>query len=830
MMKGLYCKSLSSRLDSHLKDLTPLIQQICVLGLESPEQQRNPLFEHFLVTLIKGTDLVKKCENVSPLNLRRNHKYAKEILKLEDEINDFIQHQIPVNVLLDVRKLIADLRNVQQVHVLQSSDIGKINDSIFKKVSKLTNDPFENTMLLQKMGRDELFDTDQSCTPEMLTSSYNGPEKSNFVVGLEESIVNLKELLFRSDVSVVGVQCMGGGGKTTLALALCNDPEIKGFFGNNVVFITVSQSPNLKGILETMWDKIIGKKKPEFQNAEDAHRQLQQQLQRQSKPTLVMLDDIWSRANLAKLLFEREGYKTLVTTRDCSTIPKNQFTQLYQLPLLGEADALSLFCFWAFGQTSIPNTEDENLVKQVQAECKGLPLALKVIGSSLHGEPRPVWESAKNKLSRAESISDYHKDGLYRCLETSIDVLDEEARECFLDLGSFPEDKKICTDALLDIWVYVRGLDWQDAFVILLELASRNLLTLTSNPGSQAISYGSVSELYFSQHDVMRDFALYLASQESLVHRRRLFMPKEEYGLPMKWGVLKAQAFDAKIVSIHTGAMDEKQWCQMDFPEAEALILHFTASEYFLPSFLRTMAKLKVLILFNYGSKRATLGGLSALSSLTQLKSVRLERLIVPLLQEHSKVFQSLEKLSLSLCEGLGNLETFNIKPGSKLSTILDFNVDHCCDLEELPVSICEMTSIQRWSITNCHLVHKLPDDFGRLSSLKMLRLSACPGLKELPASICNLWQLEFLDISLCGCLEELPVEIGQLSNLRELDMRECSRLRKVPKSVNGLMSLKHVICDEKIEQQWMRIKNFAIPQLRVEVVEEHFNLDWLDY
>ena len=73
-------------------------------------------------------------------------------------------------------------------------------------------------------------------------------------------------------------------------------------------------------------------------------------------------------------------------------------------------------------------------------------------------------------------------------------------------------------------------------------------------------------------------------------------------------------------------------------------------------------------------------------------------------------------------------------------------------------------------------------------------------------------------------------MEIGQLSNLRELDMRECSRLRKVPKSVNGLMSLKHVICDEKIEQQWMRIKNFAIPQLRVEVVEEHFNLDWLDY
>ena len=118
---------------------------------------------------------------------------------------------------------------------------------------------------------------------------------------------------------------------------------------------------------------------------------------------------------------------------------------------------------------------------QVQAECKGPPLSLKVIGSSLHGQPRPVWDSAKNKLLNEKSISDYHKEGLLRCLETSIDALDEEARECFLDLGSFPEDRKISVDALLDIWVYVRKMEWHDAFAILLEFASRNLLNLTSN-------------------------------------------------------------------------------------------------------------------------------------------------------------------------------------------------------------------------------------------------------------------------------------------------------------------------------------------------------------
>ena len=66
-------------------------------------------------------------------------------------------------------------------------------------------------------------------------------------------------------------------------------------------------------------------------------------------------------------------------------------------------------------------------------------------------------------------------------METSIDVLDVEARECFLDLGSFPEDRRISVNAILDIWVYVRKMEWHDAFVILLELASRNILNLTSN-------------------------------------------------------------------------------------------------------------------------------------------------------------------------------------------------------------------------------------------------------------------------------------------------------------------------------------------------------------
>ncbi|KAH9291997.1 hypothetical protein KI387_042811 [Taxus chinensis] len=675
------------------------------------------------------------------------------------------------------------------------------------------------------MASVDLFDRRETVEDSTYSNHNNFPRKSQIYVGLEKSEVDLKELLFQREVTVVGVHCMGGGGKTTLALALSNDPQIKGYFGNNVHFITVSESPNLKGILEMMWEKIDGRKSPEFQNVEDAHIQLQQLLiLRQSNPTLVILDDVWSRENLDKLLFERPGYKTLITTRDSSTVPKTPSTRLYQLPLLGREDALSLFCFWAFGHISIPSNVDANLVMEVQAECEGLPLALKVIGSSLHGEPCVAWESAKNKLSKGKSISDYHKEGLLECLETSIDFLDDVARECFLDLGAFPQGKKVCADALLDIWIYHRKLEWQDAFVILLELASRNLLNLTRKSGSRTeISYGDASELYFSQHDVMRDLALYMGCQDSIVHRKRLFMPMKEHILPGEWELLSDTQFNAQIVSIHTGTMDENQWYEMNFPETEVLVLFFSGIEYFLPQFLKSMKNLKVLLVFNYGSKRATTKGADSLSSLTQIKSVRLEKVIAPIIEKQSSVLPSLEKFSLSLCEGLGNICKINT------TKIQEFNLDHCNDLEELSPAILHMPSALSWSISNCHLVQKIPSDLGSLTSVRILRLSALPSLKELPTSIGKLGQLEYLDISVCEGLKELPEEIGQLKKLRKFDMKECSRLKRLPRSVCGLSALKHVICDKNIENQWLRAKAFSIPELRVEIAQAQFSLDWLD-
>ena len=79
-----------------------------------------------------------------------------------------------------------------------------------------------------------------------------------------------------------------------------------------------------------------------------------------------------------------------------------------------------------------------------------------------------------------------------------------------------------------------------------------SILVIRTNR-THAINYGSSYELYFSQHDVMRDLAIYLASRDNIVHRKRLFMPRKDHNFPKKWEMLKDEECDAQIVSIHTG-------------------------------------------------------------------------------------------------------------------------------------------------------------------------------------------------------------------------------------------------------------------------------------
>jgi hypothetical protein len=69
--------------------------------------------------------------------------------------------------------------------------------------------------------------------------------------------------------------------------------------------------------------------------------------------------------------------------------------------------------------------------------------------------------------------------------------------------------------------------------------------------------YSNYHDYSVTQHDVLRDLAIYMSDRDSLNKRGRLVMPRREESLPRDWQRNKDIPFEAQIVSIHTGDISD---------------------------------------------------------------------------------------------------------------------------------------------------------------------------------------------------------------------------------------------------------------------------------
>ncbi|XP_059634464.1 probable disease resistance protein At4g33300 [Cornus florida] len=798
--KSALCKTTADQLTSTINELLPIIQEIKYSGVEVPANRQRQL-DTFSDTLRDGSELALKVRSCGRWNVYKNLQLARKMDKFQKRINTFVNGTMQAHVLADVHHM--RFESAERFDRLEGS-----TRRLEQRLGAMKIGVGEGGLLGEALKRVEE------------EQRYEG-SLVNLGVGMELGKRKVKEMVIgREDLVVVGICGIGGSGKTTLAREISRDDEIKSHFNDRVFFFTVSQSPNVEQLRLKIWGVISGCHFAESSDMVLPQWNLQYNF-RTVVRTLVVLDDVWSLGVLQQLIFSVPGCKTLVVSR--FKFPPAVINSTYDLELLKEEEAMSLFCHFAFGQKSLPFGTNEKLVKQVVDECKGLPLALKVIGASLRDQPELIWTSAKYRLSIGRSICESHEIQLLERMKLSVDHLPGKFRECFLDLGSFPEDTKIPLDVLINMWVELHGIKEEEAFAILVELSNKNLLTLVKDERAGDM-YSSYYEISVSQHDVLRDLAIYLSNSGNINQRKRLLMARRESELPKEWENVD-QPFNAQIVSVHTGEMREMDWVSMDFPKAEVLILNFSSSEYFLPPFIDNMPKLRALILINYSNSNAVLHNVSVFSNLSNLRSVWFQKITVPHLPETTIPLKNLRKISLVLCKINGSLHQTDMP--HLFPRLTELTMDHCIDLIELPPSICEMSSIKSLSVTNCQSLKQLPVDLGKLKSLQILRIYACLELRKLPPGICDLVHLKYLDISQCLHLECLPDRIGELIDLEKIDMRECPQMRNLPKSLASLRSLSRVICDEEISWLWKDMEK-ALPHLYVKVAKECFNLDWL--
>ncbi|KAL6214424.1 hypothetical protein ACLB2K_013858 [Fragaria x ananassa] len=469
-------------------------------------------------------------------------------------------------------------------------------------------------------------------------------------------------------------------------------------------------------------------------------------------------------------------------------------------------------------------------MEQIVKYCKRFPLAITVVGKSLFKESIEMWKEKVIEWSKGPILEEHTL--LRDCLQPSLNVLCENAsedgaiiKECFIDLASLPEDGRIPAGLLIDMWAELRSLREGGSIVKLQQLNKHNLakLVVTSKENENVDS--CYSEQFVTQHDMLRELALHQIRQDLVGESKRLNVDICGDVLPQRLTQKKNKLKETRLLYISTDGVFSSKWDNVHLPKAEVLILNFQTKDYALPT--KMSQKLKVLIVRNNGSLPAKISNLKLMSSLTNLKRVRLERISISSKSLNKKKLKTLEKISLFMCYIAQPASNSSVPFFEALPNLVEINIEYCNDLDELPADLCGLKYLKKLIITNCHNLSSLPEDIGKLSNLEVLRLRSCTNLETLKDSLAGLKNLIFLDISDCFSLKELPKDIGQLSKLRKINMRQCERLHELPTSIWDLEdTLKEVIWDQETEELWEPFK--MIKNLRITVVKEEFNLRWL--
>ncbi|KAG4377307.1 hypothetical protein AAZX31_18G078800 [Glycine max] len=285
------------------------------------------------------------------------------------------------------------------------------------------------------------------------------------VVGLDNDRATLKNWLTkgrekRTVISVVGI---AGVGKTTLAKQVYD--QVRNNFECHAL-ITVSQSYSAEGLLRRLLDELCKLKKEDppkdVSNMESLIEEVRNRLR--NKRYVVLFDDVWNETFWdhieSAVIDNKNGSRILITTRDekvAGYCRKSSFVEVHKLEKpLTEEESLKLFCKKAFQNSSNGDCPEElkDISLQIVRKCKGLPLAIVVIGGLLSqkDENAPEWGQFSRDLS-LDLERNSELNSITKILGLSYDDLPINLRSCLLYFGMYPEDYEVQSDRLIRQWI-----------------------------------------------------------------------------------------------------------------------------------------------------------------------------------------------------------------------------------------------------------------------------------------------------------------------------------------------------------------------------------------
>ena len=253
------------------------------------------------------------------------------------------------------------------------------------------------------------------------------------------------------DVRLVGICGMGGMGKTTLAQEIFR--RISGNFEASSFIANVRDETKNHGLVplqKQLLSKILMEREINIWNVCEGINVIRNTLC--NKNVLIVLDDVDGDEQLKALVGRHDwfgpGSRIILTSRDSQFLKRNGVDDVYNITGLNDDEALKLFSWSAFKK---PHPEENyvDLSKDFVNYAKGLPLALKVLGSSLFAKRTNEWKSALDKLKEEPNRN------ILDILQISFDGLTNSQKGLFLDIACFFKGKnKDCIRDILESFCY----------------------------------------------------------------------------------------------------------------------------------------------------------------------------------------------------------------------------------------------------------------------------------------------------------------------------------------------------------------------------------------
>jgi hypothetical protein len=265
----------------------------------------------------------------------------------------------------------------------------------------------------------------------------------------------LRDALFAEDrrqpIALTALAGMGGIGKTVLAKALTDDEVVQRAFPDGIVWITAGKERK-RDFIEEMREvaKALGDDLSGYDTALACENQYRTTIS--NKAALIVVDDVWSKADIEPLLAESPRSRFLFTTRDAS-IGRFVGALEHYADLLNVAQSRELLASWA----NMTVAELPDVANEIISECGRLPLALSVVGAMLRGTGAAFWKDTLDLLRNADlsAIEDQLPEGqqtFFKAVEVSLQSLKPELQGRYKALAVLLEDMVAPLPILETLW------------------------------------------------------------------------------------------------------------------------------------------------------------------------------------------------------------------------------------------------------------------------------------------------------------------------------------------------------------------------------------------